>query len=165
MNQKLSAESFCIWIFFVWMAGTVVPLCSFFFNSLHFENAHLFPSSCLPETWIPFHFIVRCPHGLTLAGIFAAWFSRISLFRCRTHRRLSCCDFAYQEERWTVTQPYLSQDTDTPRTSGQTGHMQGGQKAVERPSGTWRSSCTRVSLTGRQGDAGTWTVCCSLGFL
>lgn len=32
--------------------------------------------------------------ALTFAGILAGWFSRMSLFRCRIHMRLSCCDFA-----------------------------------------------------------------------
>ena len=163
-NQKLSEESLYMNLFSMngWCSCS---LWCFSFNNLHFESAHLFPSGCLPEIWISFHFIVRCPHGLTLAGIFAAWFSRISLFRCRTHRRLSCCDFAYQEERWTVRQPYLSQDTATPRTSDQVGHTQCGQKAVERPSGMWCSSCTRWASQGGNGTlvpepcAAAWGSC------
>ena len=40
--------------------------------------------------------------ALTLAGILAGWFSSISLFRCRIHMRLSCCDLAWGGERHTT---------------------------------------------------------------
>ena len=105
--------------------SSVGPLWLLSFSCLNFEGVHLFLSGCHPGTRVPRHFRVCCPRGLTLAGILAAWFSRISLFRCRTHRRLSCCDFAYQEERGTVTQPRHSQDTDAARPLGPEGNALG----------------------------------------
>lgn len=61
-------------------------------------NSQIWPQ--LPNHWAHCteaelgQYVYMC--ALTLAGILAGWFSRISRFRCRTHILLSCWDFAWK---------------------------------------------------------------------